>query len=1204
MLTQQQKLTAVGVTVALAGALTVYYFISNKKDAAKEERKQVADRSIPSVPRPLSGLPFTLFAEVTVSRIPIRKFLSHRTGLTVVICQIPGPLVNGYFTLATETWSDDGCPHVLEHLVFLGSEKYPYKGMLDEVANRSLAQGTNAWTDVDHTCYTVTTAGQHGFLQILPAYLDHILYPTLTEAGFITEVHHVDGEGKDAGVVYCEMQGRENSGESRLHLETLRALYPGRCSYKAETGGLLADLRTLQSQTVREYHKQYYRPDNLCLIVAGQVSEEELLSSVARFETERVLPKGSLPAMPGRPFSQDLPPLREPVYQTVQYAAEDEKNGLATIGVRGPKYSQQLESLAMEILINYLNESAISPLQMAFVESEPPLCAMLDISSMEQSEHVYLVEFEGVPKGQTVKLEPELRKVFVQILDTGMDMERMALTIDRYRRNILSRVESSPSRHVDTIIVNFIYGDREDPASFCEVLDVFRTLEVLTEKPPGFWHGLLRAVFLSRPWVVTIGQPSKAYGKAQREAETSRLSRQQASLGPNGLAKLQSDLNLANQTNGIKPPDKLLASFPVPDFSQVPSIPLFTVRARQPLPSPASHPDGPSLLRHLASQPGGAAALNTLPFLSFQLDHISSAFVTLRVFMDTSRVEAELRPYLTLYSEVFFESCVGEYTHEQVIKSLQTDTVDYACTLGLGGEVFGPGSYAEYVVVELKLETCNYSAAISWLQRLLFELRFTPDRLRVTLKRLLNSVPGLKNDAALVLDAVAQQVCFSDSSQLNQHNFLKQQKIMKDILAQLDNPEGTRHVLLMFEKLRIVLTGVESLRVFCACDWMVQPQLVAVWCKEFPAMIAAARSEQQRVANSSLPARRSARTLRGGVRAENKEEEKPSKEEGGKRGEEGKGENFQGDYMVKVAGTESAYLACSVKLGISHHTHPDYPPLKVLISYLTECESPFWKRIRGLGYAYAYSIQSSLERGLLTFRLSRASNLSTAYEQAKEIVNDYATQKTQFKELELDAAKSSTVYGILRQKHTVHSAAEASMLEVLGGEGPESDRLLLKGVASTTQADLLRVLRKYVLRLFQTADSVSVVACDPARAAQLADEMKALQRPPKIFDSAQDFFSQQGVEVVEEDDEEEGDEDEDDDEDEEQDENAKVGESFVMVDPKDAASYQEQQEGVVTDGESADADSDEEDEESDEGPGPTDYEDYELDEEDPLEQQD
>ena len=36
-------------------------------------------------------------------------------------------------------------------------------------------------------------------------------------------MYHITGEGQDGGVVYCEMQGRENTGESRTHLELLRS---------------------------------------------------------------------------------------------------------------------------------------------------------------------------------------------------------------------------------------------------------------------------------------------------------------------------------------------------------------------------------------------------------------------------------------------------------------------------------------------------------------------------------------------------------------------------------------------------------------------------------------------------------------------------------------------------------------------------------------------------------------------------------------------------------------------------------------------------------------------------------------------------------------------------------------------------------------------------------------------------------------------
>ena len=54
------------------------------------------------------------------------------------------------------------------------------QGTLDLLANRSLASGVHAWTDIDHTRYTISNAGSEGFLNVLPIFIDHILYPTLT----------------------------------------------------------------------------------------------------------------------------------------------------------------------------------------------------------------------------------------------------------------------------------------------------------------------------------------------------------------------------------------------------------------------------------------------------------------------------------------------------------------------------------------------------------------------------------------------------------------------------------------------------------------------------------------------------------------------------------------------------------------------------------------------------------------------------------------------------------------------------------------------------------------------------------------------------------------------------------------------------------------------------------------------------------------
>ena len=152
---------------------------------------------------------FDRFPPLTAANSTFRLYESAATGLRGLLIETGEPLCSLHCVIATEsdthdwTHKDDGLPHTLEHAVFMGSEKFPFKGVLDKLANRSLARGTNAWTATDHTVYTMTSAGHEGVLNLLPIYADHILYPTLTDECFHTEVHHISAEGKRQGHAWC-----------------------------------------------------------------------------------------------------------------------------------------------------------------------------------------------------------------------------------------------------------------------------------------------------------------------------------------------------------------------------------------------------------------------------------------------------------------------------------------------------------------------------------------------------------------------------------------------------------------------------------------------------------------------------------------------------------------------------------------------------------------------------------------------------------------------------------------------------------------------------------------------------------------------------------------------------------------------------------------------------------------------------------------
>eukprot|EP00291_Cryptomonas_curvata_P005798 CAMPEP_0172203186 /NCGR_PEP_ID=MMETSP1050-20130122/31124_1 /TAXON_ID=233186 /ORGANISM="Cryptomonas curvata, Strain CCAP979/52" /LENGTH=152 /DNA_ID=CAMNT_0012881333 /DNA_START=127 /DNA_END=582 /DNA_ORIENTATION=- len=152
----------------------------------------------------------------------------------------------------------------------MGSNNYPVRGYLDKLANLCIAQGTNAWTDRDHTAYSAVTAGKEGLLRLLPVFLDHVLRPTLTEPQFQTEIYHVDGDGKQGGVVFCEMQGRESTEDDLSDNAVHGLLYPT-SGYRFECGGLTPDIATLSNEQVRAYHARFYQASNCILLLHGAV---------------------------------------------------------------------------------------------------------------------------------------------------------------------------------------------------------------------------------------------------------------------------------------------------------------------------------------------------------------------------------------------------------------------------------------------------------------------------------------------------------------------------------------------------------------------------------------------------------------------------------------------------------------------------------------------------------------------------------------------------------------------------------------------------------------------------------------------------------------------------------------------------------------------------------------------------------------------
>lgn len=375
--------------------------------------------------------------------VQVTQYESARTGMRVVVVDQKGPKVNGYFALATEIHDDSGAPHTLEHLCFMGSKSYRYKGLLDKLATRAYST-TNAWTATEQTAYTLDTAGWDGFAQILPVYLEHVIVPTLTDAGCYTEVWHVDGSGNDAGVVYSEMQGVQNTQEDLMDLAAKRLMYPEGCGFRYETGGMMDQLRVLTADRIREFHKAMYQPKNLCLVLTGEVDHEHLLSILDDFEETIVDDVPAIDAPFERPWSetQRPPALSKTTIETVMFPEEDESMGEIIVGFFGPDCHDHLMVGALGIILIYLCGSSISVLENTLVEKEQ-LCSMVYYSTDTRHQMTIWFQLSAVETEKLAHVEQRLIDLLKETAENKLDMDYMHDCIKRWRRQIKLHSENA-----------------------------------------------------------------------------------------------------------------------------------------------------------------------------------------------------------------------------------------------------------------------------------------------------------------------------------------------------------------------------------------------------------------------------------------------------------------------------------------------------------------------------------------------------------------------------------------------------------------------------------------------------------------------------------------------------------------------------------------------------------------------------------------
>ncbi|MDR3283646.1 MAG: insulinase family protein [Treponema sp.] len=430
------------------------------------------------------------------------------------------------FAFRTPPADSTGAPHILEHSVLCGSQKYPLKDPFIRLANQSVKTFLNAMTFPDKTVYPASSMVEADYFNLMSVYGDAVFFPLLEKWTFAQEAHRLefDSEGKLTiqGVVYNEMKGNYSSFDSIAADASLRSLLPGTV-YDADSGGDPLEIPRLTWEQFRKFHQQYYHPGNGLLFLYGNIPTDKQLA----FVEERFLcrfPEGR----PAIPVIGDVKPFLRPLVIERPGPAQEGPDAASgcTVTLNWLTGVSAVSYMELVFLSEVLMGHDGSPLTRALVESGlgedmAPNCGVeLDIKYSLLTAGLRGVRRENAPKVEACILET-LERLCRDPVNSA-DIEAAVMSVDFSNREV-RRVHGPYSLVLARrILRSWVYGG--DPWACLSPRSAFAPIKAALASDPHYVAALIQRLLLHNLHrsLVTV-YPDPDYNGRQVKAEANLI---------------------------------------------------------------------------------------------------------------------------------------------------------------------------------------------------------------------------------------------------------------------------------------------------------------------------------------------------------------------------------------------------------------------------------------------------------------------------------------------------------------------------------------------------------------------------------------------------------------------------------------------------------------------------------------------------------
>uniref|UniRef100_A0A3B4CUM0 Presequence protease, mitochondrial n=1 Tax=Pygocentrus nattereri TaxID=42514 RepID=A0A3B4CUM0_PYGNA len=434
---------------------------------------------------------------------------------------------NNLFSVQFRTTPMDntGVPHILEHTVLCGSQRFPCRDPFFKMLNRSLSTFMNAFTASDYTMYPFSTQNAKDFQNLLSVYLDAVFFPSLRELDFWQEGWRLENENPTdpssplmfKGVVFNEMKGVFSDNE-RVYAQHLQNKLLPDHTYSVVSGGEPLAITDLTWEQLKHFHATHYHPSNARFFTYGDLPLEQHLKQIeeeALCKFQRTDPDTAVPAQTlwDKPREDHVTCSLDPL------APDPTKQNTLCVSYLLGDITDTFEAFTLSLLSSLMISGPNSPFYKALIEPK----IGTDFSSVVGTKQAsFSVGLQGMAEENIEKVKCIISQTIDDIIATGFEEERIEALL--HKIEIQMKHQSTSFGLALASYIASCWNHDGDPVQLLKISENVARFRQCLQENPRYIQDKVQHYFKENTHQLTLSMsPDEQYVEKQSNAEQDKL---------------------------------------------------------------------------------------------------------------------------------------------------------------------------------------------------------------------------------------------------------------------------------------------------------------------------------------------------------------------------------------------------------------------------------------------------------------------------------------------------------------------------------------------------------------------------------------------------------------------------------------------------------------------------------------------------------